>query len=189
MSTQVLDLYVAFGNRRGNDTVHWILLVVPRNSDRCTYYHVTGGPTRTGYTLQIQANKRVTSFGIASKELVGCIYEGDLNKLKASAQRMPLQRCQRWTCDLLSDLERKGLIRAGTAASFLARIEPSPHESSNSQSAQQPAATQSTSSSSSSIRYTQATTQQASTNTTSDWVWDATEKRYRRWNGSAWIWQ
>ncbi|KAF2726405.1 hypothetical protein EJ04DRAFT_571318 [Polyplosphaeria fusca] len=31
MSTQVLDLYVAFGNRRGNDTVHWILLVVPRN--------------------------------------------------------------------------------------------------------------------------------------------------------------
>jgi hypothetical protein len=78
----------------------------------------------------IQANKRVNSLGIASKELVGRIEEKDVNKLKSSAQRVPLKRCQRWTCDLLEDLERKGLITAGWTAHFRGRIEPSPHEAS-----------------------------------------------------------
>jgi hypothetical protein len=100
-----LDVYVAFGQRRGTDPIHWILLVAPSGSDRYTWYHVTGGPTQgTGYTLMIQANKRVNSLGIASKELVGRIEEKDINKLKSSAQRVPLQRCQRWTCDLLEDI-------------------------------------------------------------------------------------
>jgi hypothetical protein len=129
MSSQALDLYVAFGQRRGNDPLHWILLVAPKNSDRCTWYHVTGGPTQgAGYSLMIQANKRINSLGIASKELIGSIQEKDINKLKSSAQRVPLQRCQRWTCDLLADLERKGLVRAGTTANYRGRIEPSPFE-------------------------------------------------------------
>lgn len=124
-----LDVYVAFGQRRGTDPLHWILLVMPRGSDRCTWYHVTGGPTQgAGYTLNIQANKRVNSFGITSKEFIGRIQEKDVGKLKSSAQRVPLQRCQRWTCDLLEDLERKGLIASGLAAQFRARIEPSPHQ-------------------------------------------------------------
>jgi hypothetical protein len=124
-----LDVYVAFGQRRGTDPLHWILLVAPSGSDRCTWYHVTGGPTQgTGYTLMIQANKRVNSLGIASKELIGSIQEKDINKLKSSAQSVPLQRCQRWTCDLLGDLERKGLITAGWTAHFRGRIEPSPYE-------------------------------------------------------------
>jgi hypothetical protein len=102
---------------------------MPRDSDRCTWYHVTGGPSQgLDYTLTIQANKRVNSLGIESKELVGSIYEKYIDKLKSSAQSLPLQRCQRWTCELLSDLERKGLITAGTAASYRARIEPSPYE-------------------------------------------------------------
>ncbi|KAH5319441.1 hypothetical protein HBI12_112800 [Parastagonospora nodorum] len=126
-----LDVYVAFSKRRGDDPLHWMLLVAPSGSDRCTWYHVTGGPTQgKGYTLEIQANKRVNSQGIGSKELVGRIEEKDTNKLKSSAQRVPLQRCQRWTCDLLEDLERKGLIAEGTSAQLRGRIEPSRHESS-----------------------------------------------------------
>lgn len=129
MSDQTLDIYVAFGVRRGNDTLHWMLLVVPPGSDRCTWYHVTGGPTQdTGYTLMIQANKRVNSLGIASKELIGTIKAEDTNKLKSSTQKVGLQRCQRWTCDVLEDLERKGLIAAGTTETYRSRIEPSRFE-------------------------------------------------------------
>lgn len=129
MPSQIFDIYVAFGQRRGNDPLHWMLLVAPTGSDRCTWYHVTGGPTQgTGYSLIIQANKRVNSLGIASKELVGRIEDKDINKLKASAQKPNLQRCQRWTCEVLEDLERKGLIAVGTTATYRRRIEPSPHE-------------------------------------------------------------
>jgi hypothetical protein len=104
-------------------------MAVPRGSDRCTYYHVTGGPTqRTGYSLMIQANKRVDSFGIQSKNFVGTIAQSDINKLRSSAQRAPLQQCQRWVCDVLADLERKGLIEQGTAAGYYAIIEPSADE-------------------------------------------------------------
>ncbi|KAH9863700.1 hypothetical protein J1614_009632 [Plenodomus biglobosus] len=132
MPTKTLDVYIAFGQRRGNDPLHWILLVSPTGTDQCTWYHVTGGPTQgKNYSLMIQANKRMNSFGIASKELVGRIEEKDINKLKASAQKPSLQRCQRWTCDVLEDLERKGLIVVGTAAKYRRRIEPSPHERSS----------------------------------------------------------
>lgn len=129
MSSQTLDVYIAFCQRRGTDPAHWMLLVGTTGTNRCTWYHVTGGPTQnSGYTLMIQANKRIDSFGIVSRELVGTIQEKDLNKLKSSAQSIPLQRCQRWTCDLLEDLERKALIEKGQAASYRARIEPSPYE-------------------------------------------------------------
>jgi hypothetical protein len=53
-----LDVYVAFGQRRGTDPLHWILLVALSGSDRCTWYHVTGGPTQgTGHILMIQPTR------------------------------------------------------------------------------------------------------------------------------------
>jgi len=76
----------------------------------------------------IQANKRVNSLGIASKELIGTIQEKETNKLKSSAQKAGLQQCQRWTCDVIEDLERKRLIVAGTAETYRSRIESSHHE-------------------------------------------------------------
>ncbi|KZF20992.1 hypothetical protein L228DRAFT_239887 [Xylona heveae TC161] len=123
-----INLYVAFGQPRGRDPRHWMILAVPEGAtQRCTYYHVTGGPTQgQSYELQIQANKRVNSFGIASKEYIGTINESDVNKLKSSAQRARLGRCQRWVVEVLRDLERKGLLGPGIAASYAARIEPSP---------------------------------------------------------------
>jgi hypothetical protein len=67
-------------------------------------------------------------------ELVGKIQEKDINKLKSSAQSVPVQRCQRWTCDLLEDLGRNRLITAGWTTHFRGRIEPSPYEESNEES-------------------------------------------------------
>ena len=133
MSEQTLEVHVAFGQRRRDDPLHWMLLIKPRDSNRCTWYHVTGGPTQgTGYTLLIQANKRVDSIGISAIEFIGNINERDINKVKSSAQRVPLRRCQRWTCDLIEDLEHKGLIQPGTAARYQTRIEPSPYEATTS---------------------------------------------------------
>jgi hypothetical protein len=128
MSSQVLELYVAYGQRRGNDALHWIILAVPENSDRCTYYHVTGGPTQgTDYVLQIEANKRVNSNGIASTEHIGTIEKSDINKLKASAQKVTPQFCQSWAVEVLGDLERKSLVAKGTKETWQAKMERDPY--------------------------------------------------------------
>ncbi|KAG4431276.1 hypothetical protein IFR05_013242 [Cadophora sp. M221] len=66
-SSEVLKLYVVLGQRRGQNPLHWIILTAPEGSDRCTYYHMVGGPTQgKNYELQIQANKRVNSNGISA---------------------------------------------------------------------------------------------------------------------------
>lgn len=127
MTTRV-KVYVAFGQRRGNDPLHWIILAVPEGSDRCTWYHVTGGPTQgTPYQVQIQANKRVNSHGISQKTLIGTISSSDTNKLKSAAQRIPPQYCQKWVVNVLQDLESRNLLPRGTAATWAARKEADPH--------------------------------------------------------------
>lgn len=127
----VLDLYVAFGQRRGQNPLHWMVLVVTEGSNRCIYYHVVGGPSRgRAYELQIQANKRFDSWGISAREFIGTIAQSDLNKLKASAQSITPQSCQAWVVAFLEDLERKGLVAHGTTATWRARMEPSLYEQS-----------------------------------------------------------
>lgn len=131
--SSTLDIYVGFGNRRGNDTLHWILMLAIPGTDRCTWYHVTGGPTQTrGYTLQIQANKRLNSFGLSGKRFISTIPAREINKVKATAQSVPLQRCQRWTTAVLGQLEVKRLVPPGTMADFERQIEPSRFEQSGS---------------------------------------------------------
>ena len=121
--SQVSDIYIAFCNRRpNNDPLHWILLVATPGSRTCTWYHVEGNPAQ-GYTLKIQANKRIDSFGIASKEYIGQIYEKDTAKLRAAAQSVPMQRCQKWTVEVLRNLERKGLVPRGIADRYAAQVE------------------------------------------------------------------
>ena len=172
MASQALELYVAFGQRRGQDPLHWILLAVPENSDRCTYYHVIGGPTQgINYQVQIQSNKRVNSNGISTSEYVGTIAQSDINKLKASAQRVAPQFCQSWVVRVLEDIEGKGMVAQGTASSWYSRMEPNP----NMQSAQ------STS--------TDPTPAETSANGASNWVWDENAQRNRYWNGAEWIWE
>jgi hypothetical protein len=108
VDTSLLDIYVAFSNRRGNDPLHWILLLAHPGSDRCTWYHVTGGPTQgRPYVPKIEANKRTNSFGIATKQFISRIPAGEINKVKAATQAVPLQRCQRWTTEVLAKLEEK----------------------------------------------------------------------------------
>lgn len=104
-------------------------MLLPPGNPYCTWYHVTGGPTQgLQYTLQIQANKRVDSFGIASKTRIGTIPATEVNKVKAAAQAVPLQRCQRWTVAVLGRLEQKGLVPPGTQDRFNAQVEPSREE-------------------------------------------------------------
>lgn len=52
-----LDICIGYGKRRGNDPLHWMLLVGVPDDTRCTWYHVTGGHQQ-GYKLEIQAGKR-----------------------------------------------------------------------------------------------------------------------------------
>ena len=124
--SQTSEIYVGFCHRRPtNDPLHWILIVRPQGSQRCTWYHVEGGATQ-GYSLKIQANKRMDSFGVASKQFIGRIDEKDIGKLRASAQSISMQRCQRWTVEVLGSLERKGLVPGGTTNRFAAQVEPAP---------------------------------------------------------------
>lgn len=129
IDTSSWDIYVAYGNRRRNDTLHWILLLANPGSDRCTWYHVVGGPTQgRPYQPKIEANKRVNSFGIASKVWISRIPASEINKVKATAQSVPLQRCQCWTTEVLAGLERKQLVPPGTSAYHRTQIEPSRFE-------------------------------------------------------------
>ncbi|KAL4956525.1 hypothetical protein BDW69DRAFT_81818 [Aspergillus filifer] len=126
---ETLDMYVAFGQRRGNDTLHWIFVLAPPNSNRCTWYHIKGGPTQgRPYKMMVEDNKRMDSFGIASLTKICTIPASQRRRVLAQANAIPLQRCQRWTTELLSRLETKGLAPPGTGARFAAMIEPSRFE-------------------------------------------------------------
>ncbi|KAJ5185836.1 hypothetical protein N7491_006294 [Penicillium cf. griseofulvum] len=90
IDTSSWDIYIAYGNRRRNDTLHWILLLANPGSDRCTWYHVVGGPTQgRPYQPKIEANKRVNNFGIASKVWISRIPASEINKVKVTAQSVP----------------------------------------------------------------------------------------------------
>lgn len=74
----------------------------------------------------IQANKRLDSYGISAKELVGTLKKSDVGKLKGSVDKTPEQYCQTWVVGVLEDLEGKGLVAEGTAAQYEARVEERP---------------------------------------------------------------
>lgn len=59
-----------------------------------------------------------------ANSLLGRIVEKDIGKLRASAPSIPMQRCQRWTVEVLGSLERKGLVPVGTTNRFAAQVEP-----------------------------------------------------------------
>ncbi|OAA38531.1 hypothetical protein ISF_09889 [Cordyceps fumosorosea ARSEF 2679] len=165
-----LQLWIGIGKRRGNDPRHWILILVAPDATESTWYHVTGGPTTsTEYKLVIQ-NKRFKSFGIAEHHFVGEIDEKDVRKLKSSAQGVPVQMCQEWAVAVLQDLERKGLLTAGTAQHWSTQVESSQSSSTGHHGIVNPAE-----SSSSGIQ----------------WVWDAAQQAYRYWDEKSrrWVWQ
>ncbi|KAJ5169561.1 uncharacterized protein N7500_002344 [Penicillium coprophilum] len=121
------DVYVAFCQRRGKAPLHWMLLLANPRSLRCTWYHVVGGPTQNrDYERKIQAGKRIDSFGISKKQYIGQIQARDINKVKSAVVVVPVQACQRWTVEVLAELERKCLIPVGTSADYHNQIEPTP---------------------------------------------------------------
>jgi hypothetical protein len=188
MASSNLQMRLAICKRRTDAaTVHWIIAVVPEGQLRCTYYHVIGGPTQgTSYAMKIEANKWIDSYGIEETHFITAIDGKDLNKLKAAAQRVPLQRCQTWCVGVLEELEKKGLVPPGTAQHWNNRVEPQalPRQSgSGSLTASQSSSNASNQSSS------QLTEEQAAES--GEWFWDAQYSRYRRYGLEArtWIWQ
>lgn len=120
------DIYVAFCQRRGDDPLHWMLLLAYPDSLSCTWYHVVGGPTQNrDYERKIQAGKRMDSFGISRKQYVGHIAVSDINKVKSAVVAVPVQDSQRWTVEVLAGLERKCLIPLGTSVDYYNQMEPS----------------------------------------------------------------
>lgn len=185
-----LGIWIAFGRRRGRDPLHWMILVAPQdNSGVATWYHVTGGPSQgTEYKVVIQNPKRFDSHGISEHHYVGELDEKDQKKLKASAQKIPAQRCQEWTVGVLGDLERKGLVAEGTAEHWFNQVEPSPYSTDGYHGIQ--AASSSAAGTSrtpvSRAPVSRAPVSQAS----SEWVWDGARGEYRKWNAMAgrWVW-
>lgn len=129
IDTFSLDVYVAFCKRRSEYPLHWMLLVANPGSQRCTWYHVVGGPSQNReFERKIQAEKRIDSHGIATKTWISNISASEAFKVKEIVDSVPLRRCQRWTTDVLAGLEREGLVPPGTSGGYQARIEPSPYE-------------------------------------------------------------
>src|SRR5947209_2517838 len=111
-----IDVYVCFGVERGTKYPHWMLMLRSRDSARGTWYHSIGGPSQNRpYEVEIAANKRVDSRGIQSMERIGTISVNDVNKVRAAAQRVPAQQCQRYVVALVAELEHRGLIPPGQA--------------------------------------------------------------------------
>jgi hypothetical protein len=196
MSSSELQLRLALCKRRVDAaTVHWIIVVVPAGEIRCTYYHVLGGPTQgTSYTMQIQANKRIDSQGIEETHLITPILAKDLIQVKNAAQGAPLQRCQTWCVAVLAELERKGVVPAGTALQWQGRVEPQvlPQQSgSGSSRASQPANNSASQRSNNASNQPSSGLTEAQAAASGQWYWDVTHKRYRFFNQTtrAWVWQ
>ncbi|KAJ5206049.1 hypothetical protein N7491_003331 [Penicillium cf. griseofulvum] len=120
------DVYVVFRQRRGNDPLHWMLLLSTRESLYCTWYHIVGGPTENrAYERKIEAGKRIDSYSISMKQYIGKISAWNINKVKSEIVAVPVQECQRWTVEVLAALERKFLVPAGTSVDFYNQMEPS----------------------------------------------------------------
>ncbi|KAJ5613837.1 hypothetical protein N7528_007491 [Penicillium herquei] len=122
VDTSTLDVYVAFCKRRGNHPLHWMIMLVHPGSDRCTWYHVVGGPTQgRPYEPKIEANKRVDSTGISSKQWICQIAASgsNLEKIKAATKAVPAQYFE-----VLGILEGKEIVPSGTKDLFQTQIEP-----------------------------------------------------------------
>ncbi|KAI2631351.1 hypothetical protein GGS26DRAFT_591234 [Hypomontagnella submonticulosa] len=180
-NTATLELYVAICKEHTpGANRHWILMLVPKGPQHGTWYHVTRRPNTNGsYELEIQM-KPVNSFGIESHHYICSIEQKHINKVKSSAQKIPLQRCQLWTVNVLEDLEKKSLVPQGTYNAWFEKVENNPRKND---------------AETSSARVSNArTTARTFTNTTKvrpDWVWDARAGLYRYWDDAArkWVWQ
>ncbi|KIH87816.1 hypothetical protein SPBR_05348 [Sporothrix brasiliensis 5110] len=180
-----LQIWLAFGKRREEDPLHWILILALEGSATGTYYHVTGGPTQgRGYTLEIQDGKRVNSHGISAHYYIGEIDEKDRNKFKAAAQKVPKQRCQKWTVQVLKELEKKNLVASGTGDYWSTQVEASTKSAGKSSSSSTTAVVGQSSSSSTSTSGPSGIGEAAG-----DWIWDDEHQCYRCWDGTKWIWR
>lgn len=127
--SEYLTVYIGFGQRRSEDEpLHWIFMYAPEGEEEiCTWIHVTGSP-KSGYQLQIQAGKRLNSFGISRKQPIGKIPATEEGRIKGIAKTIPMQRCQRWTTALVAKLEEKGFLSKGVAEDLEKQIEPAPYD-------------------------------------------------------------
>ncbi|GAB0139377.1 hypothetical protein EsHS_00000031 [Epichloe bromicola] len=126
----------------------------------------------TQYNLVIQSPKRYDSHGISAHHYVGELDEKDQKKLKASAQKIPLQRCQEWTVGVLGDLERKGLVATGTTQYWFDQVEPSPYSTDGYHGIPEEAASA------------------MGTMQAPEWIWDEVRGEHRYWDAAAgrWVW-
>ncbi|KAH6973662.1 hypothetical protein BKA56DRAFT_676330 [Ilyonectria sp. MPI-CAGE-AT-0026] len=160
-----LEIYIAFGHRRGSDPVHWMIMLRAPDSTKSTWYHVTGGPSKgTNYELVIQNNKRFKTFSVSDHCYVGGINEQDQNKVKAAAKKVPAQRCQEWTVEVLRNLEKKGLVPVGTRDYWFDRIEASPYSTDG--------------------------VHGLAGSSGPQWLWDEGQQDYRYWDegSGGWVW-
>jgi len=80
-----IKIYLCVCEAREGVTPHWLLMLVEDDAERGTWIHLVGGPSNKDYTLPIQANKGVDSFGIAFKELLSTVDATHRNKILAAA--------------------------------------------------------------------------------------------------------
>ncbi|KAK3680653.1 hypothetical protein B0T22DRAFT_445218 [Podospora appendiculata] len=93
---------------------HWMHILAEDGAKNGTWYHSTGGPHDPGQ---------------ATPAPHGVVASSDINKVKASAQKIQAKFCQRYCVDVLGDLERKGLVPSGTYDTWYAAMEVDPYSS------------------------------------------------------------
>src|SRR3569833_3086721 len=123
-----LNLWVALAKRRDNSPRHWILIAAEPNSERGTYYHVTGGPIKhKEYALEISSGKRLNSNGNGEIYYVSQMDEKDRNKLQSSTKKVEPKFCQRCVVYVLADLDRNRIVPSGTYDTWYSQMEHDPY--------------------------------------------------------------
>ena len=95
---------------------HWILLYHDYGTQKCDWYHSTGGPrTDKLWEVKIEENQQFFHPHIVRHEEIWLISHSHRNELRTSAQKIPAKHCQQWVIDVLRNLETTGAIGSGTA--------------------------------------------------------------------------
>ncbi|KAL5586258.1 hypothetical protein FOBRF1_016128 [Fusarium oxysporum] len=125
MST--LNLHLAISKEQGQGQPrHWILMLAEENATRAIFYHTTGEPMHSKpYEVAIEP-KLVESHGIDKRHLIAKVLEKDRQEVKAAVRQAPPLFCQRWSLNVLEDLEKQGIVPEGTCSNWKEAMETDP---------------------------------------------------------------
>lgn len=127
--SQYLSIYNGLVQHRARgQPLEWVLVYAPEGEEEIFTLLCVAYTLEYGYEIEIQPRKRLHSFGISNKQLIGRIEATDERELKDLAMEVPGQDSQRWTINLIESLEEAEILPQGIAAQIKSEIETAPQE-------------------------------------------------------------